>query len=79
MKSEKLVLESVKNSAQTDQLRSTVYALRRLNEWAKFRHGSGHGFNLPDSYVAWFLQPVLEDPQFEAVTVVRRGACKFEA
>ena len=56
MKSEKLVLESVKNSAQTDQLRSTVYALRRFNEWARFRHGSGHGFNLPDSYVAWFLR-----------------------
>lgn len=53
---DELVLESVKNSAQTDQLRSTVYALRRLNEWAKFRHGSGHGFNLPDSYVAWFLR-----------------------
>ena len=47
-----LVYESVRKTAQTDQLRSTVYALRRLGEWLSFRFTPLHGFATPDAFLA---------------------------
>jgi len=56
-----LVFEAVKQSAGVDQLRSTVYSLRRLDEWLSFRFTPLHGFDCPDVCVAWFLRDNLVD------------------
>ena len=64
------VLESLKKTAQTDQLRSTVYALRRLDEWLSFRFSPLHGFDVPDVFIAWFLQDNLVDGDHASQSLV---------
>ena len=52
---DQLVLESLKRIAQKDQLRSSYYAINRLNTWMEERWSHSHGFKIPDAFMAWFL------------------------
>ena len=51
-----LVFQSVRGTAQTDQLRSSFYALQRLHDWLRVRFSPFHQFAVPDAYMAWFLR-----------------------
>ena len=50
-----LVWKAVNKSAGADQLRSTCYALRRLDVWLQEKFSPLHGFSVPPAYMAWFL------------------------